>query len=464
MQNIRAVAALSLSKVIAAGEAFSGDADALSDGSNPTQTDLLVKQQRDTALYREICYGTLRHYFSLKEILSDFLQKPLAKKDSDIQALLLIGLYQIIHLRTPNHAALSETVNACKALKKNWAKGLVNAVLRNYLRSRERGGSTAVQTAASDVESAASMDHPQWLLQQLQGTWPQHWRQIVDYNNAPPPMTLRLNLHSIARDEYLSMLAAKEIGAQAGFLPTDILLTKAVDIAQLPHFDRGWVSVQDSGAQLAAPLLELEPGMRVLDACAAPGGKAVHMLQHCDGIQLTAMDISQQRLQQVESNLLRCGFNRITATDSRSTATDDPVALINADAASLTNWWGGQAFDRILLDAPCSATGVISHHPDIKLLRRASDPASFRQQQQKLLTSLWPALKEGGELLYCTCSLMPEENQRVIAGFLAATTSAKLLTINADWGIALAEGRQLLPYPGKNGGFFYARLSKRHSV
>ena len=421
------LAARAVAKVIGQGGAFSSTINhPLSD--------------QDRSFYRELCFGTLRHYFQLDAQLQTLLKKPLNKKDADIHALLLIGLYQLQYLRTPDHAAISATVEATKGLKKPWAKGLVNAVLRNFLRLQDSGDGLPKPT------EAAQANHPQWLYLTLQKHWPAAWRDIVDYNNATPAMTLRVNLNRSSRAAYQAQLIAAGIDSEVDdYCDTAIRLRSAVSISALPDFAEGTVSVQDVGAQLAASLLNIDTNMQILDACAAPGGKAVNLLEKDESIKLTAIDSSSERLLNVEENLRRCGYR---------------ARCIAADAAQLDDWWDGVLFDRILLDAPCSGTGIISHHPDIKILRREADVASFAQQQKRLLNALWAALKPGGELLYCTCSVMPEENNHVIDAFLQTMPDAKALKIDAIWGQQQGYGRQLLPNQGKYGGFFYTRLSK----
>ena len=376
--------------------------------------------------------------------LQTLLKKPLNKKDTDIHALLLIGLYQLQYLRTPDHAAISATVEATKGLKKIWAKGLVNAVLRNFLRLQSSSDKPA-KTA-----EAANASHPQWLFDKLHKDWPAAWLDIIDYNNTAPAMSLRVNLNRGSRSAYQAELMVAGIDSETDdYCDTAIRLRSAVDISALPGFASGAVSVQDVGAQLAASLLNLDANMLVLDACAAPGGKTVNLLEQEETIRLTAHDSCSERLLNVGESLRRCGYN---------------ARCIAADAAQLDDWWDGVLFDRILLDAPCSGTGIISHHPDIKILRRETDIASFAQQQKRLLNALWATLKPGGELLYCTCSVMPEENDHVIGAFLYAMPNARAIKIDALWGQQQGHGRQLLPNRGKYGGFFYTRLSKSAMV
>jgi 16S rRNA (cytosine967-C5)-methyltransferase len=401
---------------------------------------LAALQQSERALTQELCYGVLRYYPRLAYLAARLLNKPLKRKDLDVQQLILIGLYQLIYLKVPAHAAVAETVAATRLLGKDWAAGLVNALLRGF----QRG---AVQLLAqADADPVARYAHPHWWLAQLQSDWPAHWQDILDANNQRPPMTLRVNARRGSRDDYAAQLQAAGIIAHpVPPAPQALTLEKPVDVTQLPGFSGGAVSVQDAAAQLAAPLLNLAPGQRVLDACAAPGGKTAHLLESEPLLQVQALDSDAQRLTRVQETLARLQL----AADLR-----------HGDAASPQDWWDGKAFDRILLDAPCSGSGVIRRHPDIKLLRTAQDIVTLAQQQRRLLDALWPLLAQGGILLYATCSVLMAENQHNLAQFLAAHSDACEQPIGADWGHAQTPGRQLLP--GENGmdGFYYARLMK----
>ncbi len=462
MQNVRASAAIALTSVLRDGRSFSGELDSshLDSRNEAATSDKHTLDSRDIALYRELCFGTLRHFYYLDAVLKPFLRKPLGKKDTDIRALLLMGLYQIIFLRTPDHAALNATVDACKTLKKPWAKGLTNAVLRSYLRTTDTQQKTTEAGLPAIKDAAAQQSHPTWLYEKIQRAWPNQWQSIIDYNNALPPMCLRINLQQCSRDDYQQQLIERDIASHCcAITDTGIILEKPVDVSALPHFDQAWSSVQDAGAQLAAKLLDAQPGDYVLDACAAPGGKAAHLLQHTPNLHLLAMDASATRLERVKQTIERCLAGVNDSNDASIVA--EQVQTRRADAAELDTWWQRQPLDKILLDAPCSGSGIISHHPDIKLLRRAADLVSFNTQQRRLLEGLWPALAEGGQLLYCTCSIMPEENADMINCFLAQTPSAVLEPLQVDWGVDTGAGHQLLPNTGKNGGFFYAKISKR---
>jgi 16S rRNA (cytosine967-C5)-methyltransferase len=369
------------------------------------------------------------------------LDKPLRDKDRDIQGLLLCGLYQLEGMRTPDHAAVAATVGATRALNKQWAKGMTNAVLRRYLREREQ-----LNRALDDAARAC---HPTWLYHKLRQQWPHFAPTIIEANNQQPPMTLRVNGVRLSRDDYLRTLAKEGIDAQAGAVsPQAIQLSQPRDVLELPGFAAGEVSVQDEAAQMAALLLQCAPGERVLDACAAPGGKACHILELQPALgELVAMDVDEQRLQKVAENLQRLGLS---------------ATLLTGDATAPPDQLQSGSFDRILVDAPCSASGVIRRHPDVKLLRRESDIPQLAKHQLKILRGLWPSLKAGGMLLYATCSVLDEENSQVVQHFLSDCMDAELCANNEDWGQAVACGRQLLPTPAGHDGLFYALLRKTH--
>ncbi len=339
---------------------------------------------RQTNLIKELCYGVLRWYFRLDALLKQLLPKPLKAKDHDIQMLLLIGLYQILYLRISDHAAVSETVEAARELKKVWATKLINGVLRNFLRQRE--------TLINKIESisTAHYAHPQWFINATQESWPNDWQNILLANNEHPPLCLRVNALKINRTDYLKKLADANIEATPShYTSQGIILKTPMPVENIPGFLQGEVSVQDNAAQLAADLLELAPEQRILDACAAPGGKTAHILEIQPALkELIAIDQDPQRLQKIKENLDRLNLS---------------ATLIADDASQPNRWWDNHLFDRILLDAPCSATGVIRRHPDIKILRQMSDISALAQQQLDLLTALWPLLKPKGILLYLFC-------------------------------------------------------------
>lgn len=387
----------------------------------------LSPQQR--AMTQELSYGTLRHYGRLQALLAPLLSRPL--DDPRVLHLLLVGLYQLEFGNASHYAVVDHAVKSAARLKKPWAKGLVNAVLRNFLRRRE----ALLESIATD--EVATYSYPQWWIDRLRLQYPAHWRAMLLAGNARPPMTLRVNRRHATPAQYLACLA--ECGMAAS-QPGGVALTliQPVPVSQLPGFDRGEVSVQDYGAQYAAPLLDLQPGQRVLDACCAPGGKTGHMLELAD-IELTAVDSDAERLNRTRSNLSRLGLT---------------AELAIGDAANPYGWWDGERpYDRILADVPCSASGIVRRHVDIKWLRREADLRNFTRQQAQILRGLWPSLAKGGKLLYATCSVFKEENQCQIDDFLRDRSDARQLPLPG-----LADG-QLLPCD-EHDGFFYALLEK----
>lgn len=394
---------------------------------------------RDRGLLQQLCYGTLRQAPRLQALLDQLLDKPLRVRDADVNGLLLCGLYQLEGMRIPDHAAVDATVKAARGIKKPWAKGLANAVLRRFLRERD--------SLLARLDEAALACHPAWLYRKLQEQWPAQQQQIIDANNEQPPMCLRVNSLRQPRDTYLKRLAEHGMEARPGEVsPHAIYLANPRDVQDLPGFPSGEVSVQDEAAQMAALTLGAAPGERILDACAAPGGKACHLLELQPGLaELVAMDSDPQRLARVADNLQRL---ELQATLLAGDACDPPSQLNNS------------TFDAILVDAPCSASGVIRRHPDVKLLRREGDIAGFARQQLRILQGVWPLLRPGGRLLYATCSVLEEENSQLVSRFLAQRPDAELLPLEATWGVAVAGGRQLLPTPGGTDGLFYALLQK----
>jgi 16S rRNA (cytosine967-C5)-methyltransferase len=399
-----------------------------------------VKDIRDKAFVQALCYGVIRHYYQLDFILSRLLKKPLKRKDGDIKALLLLGIYQLQYMRVKAHAAVSETVLAAK--HKPWAKSLVNAVLRQYLRDSE-----ALQQACS-VDKQACYRHPAWMIAELENNWHEQAEAILDANNQFPPMFLRVNLLQGSRVDYLEQLSQLGIvGHVVSYCDTAILLDQAVGVEQLPGFDLGRVSVQDIAAQLSAELLEVKSGHRVLDICAAPGGKTAAILERQPQIQsLLAVDIDEQRLNRVKDNLQRLKLK---------------ADLLVADASFSENWTIGLQFERILLDAPCSGFGVIRRHPDIKLLRRQADIIKLQTLQSRILDVAWSMLAPGGLMLYATCSVLKQENEMQIADFLNRHSDAEEIVISACWGEKRDFGRQILTGEMQMDGFYYAKLAKK---
>ena len=415
------------------------DGRSLSDVLPPAVQQLADPRQR--ALLQELSYGTLRWYYRLDALLQRLLQKPLKQRDADVRCVLLAGLYQLDQLAMPQRVAVNETVQATRALKKQWASGLVNAVLRNYQRQ------AAELDEAVAAEDVAGYAHPAWLIERLRSDWPGDWERMLLANNGRPPFSLRVNRLRMTRNEYMEMLTDQSLEAVLlQHAAAGVRLNRPVPVESLPGFAAGCVSVQDGAAQLAAGLLDLHPGQQVLDACAAPGGKTAHILESEPGLAvLTAVDIDAHRLTRIGENLARLSLR---------------ANLVQGDAGEPSAWWDGQRFDRILLDVPCSATGVIRRHPDIKLLRKPDDITKLVSEQARLLQALWPLLSSGGMLLYCTCSILADENSGQIARFLETQADAAVLPIDAVWGRECRYGRQVFPGEDEMDGFYFACLTR----
>ena len=412
---------------------------------------LLMDSDAADPLVRDLCFGSLRWHERLSAVLNELMAKPLKNKDKDVECLLRIGLYQIIYQQTPDHAAVNETVSTLKGLKKPWAKRLVNGILRNFLRQKDE------LLDKIDQKDATRHAFPDWLMGKIKKAWPDNWQQILTASNQRAAMVLRVNLLHQTQDEYCEKLNLNGMKATASMVcNTAIILNQPTNVHELPGFDQGEVSVQDAAAQLAAQLLDLRPNMQVLDACAAPGGKTGHILENCQPLTVIAVDNSAIRLKRVEENLQRL-FSSPRDTQSK-------VTLLAVDAADTDQWGQEMSFDRILLDAPCSATGVIRRHPDIKCLRRPDDIQGLQQQQWQLLTKLWSKLKPDGKLLYATCSILPDENEKQVATFIEQTEDAVIETIKAPWGYALPYGRQIFPGEDAMDGFYYALIKKKSST
>lgn len=403
-----------------------------------------IKNPADRALVAALAFGVTREWRLLDALAARMWKKappPLA------QALILVGLYQLRSMRVPPHAAVHATVAATNALRMPKMRGMVNALLRRFQRDQ------AKLEAGLKSTPALHTSHPDWFVDALKKDWPEQWQAILAENNQPAPMVLRVNTRLISRDKYLQRLAHVDMAATPCVsAPQALQLEEPAPVESLPGFNEGQVSVQDAAAQLAAPLLDIQPGMRVLDACAAPGGKTAHCLELVNSkvdskaeCELFALDIDDHRLQLVEDN---CKRLQLTATTRC------------ADAGQVKDWWDGQAFDRILIDAPCTGTGVIRRHPDIKWLRRHTDVAALAKRQRELLDSLWPTLAPGGILLYATCSVLADEGARVVGPFLQDTDDAQEKSIDADWGHAESVGRRIAPGEQAMDGFYYARLVK----
>ncbi|MDT8319799.1 MAG: 16S rRNA (cytosine(967)-C(5))-methyltransferase RsmB [Xanthomonadales bacterium] len=398
---------------------------------------------RSVAYARHIAYGVLRWLNALEWLAGALLQRPLKQRDRDLQRLILIGLYQLWKDGSPPHAAIHEAVEGARQLDKAWATGMVNAVLRRFQREQN----DCLERLERQTESWA---HPAWLLDRLQGDWPQDWQALVNANNRAAPLWLRMN-GAFAPQETIALLEAG--GFTTGrhpFAPDALKVTPAAAVQDLPGFAEGRFSVQDPAAQLAVDVLAPAGGERVLDACAAPGGKSGHILERSGGVILTALDLKPARLERVADNLrrLRC-------------AGRENLRLLAADAAQPDQWWDGEPFARILLDAPCTATGVIRRHPEIKWLRTQEQLQAGVALQRSLLLQLWPLLEPGGMLVYATCSVLRDENERQMEWFLGRQADAELVPVDGDWGRDTGHGRQILPGEQEMDGFFYARLRKR---
>ena len=397
---------------------------------------------RDRALSAELSFGVCRWYRRLDALVSSLLRKPFGKKDRDLHILLMVGAYQLLYSRVPPHAALSTTVETSRRLGKSWASKLVNGVLRRLQREHE------ALEARVDESPEVRYAQPDWLYKSVCADWPEHSADVLAALQMRPPMTLRVDLNQTGRAEYAGRLSDAGIGSRPhATVDTALVLDAPVSVHSLPGFDSGLVSVQDAGAQLAGDYLDVRSGQAVLDACAAPGGKTLDILQRAPGLKVTALDLDAERLRKVAENLDRAGMDaELEAAD----ATDPQSGA-----------WGEKLYDRILVDAPCSATGVMRRHPDIRLLRRASDIPDLVRRQAAILDACWSLLAPGGRLLYVTCSLLAAENLRQVDSFLDRHTNAEAVELPNRPGIRSGRGVQLLPGIDETDGFFYAALQAR---
>ncbi len=395
----------------------------------------------DRALVQELVYGTLRFLPRLEWRLGRLLERPLPRHATGLRALLLLGLYQLGEGGFAPHAAVHETVAACAGAGAPRARGLVNAVLRRW--QRERGA----LAAAEREDPEARWAHPAWLVEAVRRDWPARWEAVLEAGNARAPMTVRVALDRMGLEAARGLLAGGGIQAEPlEGVPSALTLAEPVPVERLPGFEEGLLSVQDAAAQLAAVLLDPRPGERVLDACAAPGGKTGHLLERMGGAgEVVALDSDARRLERLRENLARLRREAVVRV---------------GDARAPRSWWDGRPFDRILLDAPCSGTGVVRRQPDIKLHRRASDVTSLARAQAQMLEALWPLLRPGGILLYVTCSLLRAENEAVVGGFLARHPEAEALPVGLGWGEACPVGRQILTGEAGMDGFYYALLRR----
>jgi 16S rRNA (cytosine967-C5)-methyltransferase len=428
MQNPRIAALGALSEVLDSNKSLA-DSEALS----------RLRDSRDNAFARHLAYGVLRWLTALEWLATELLVKPIRKRERDVQRLVLIGLQQLWHDRTASHAAINETAECARLLGKPWAVGLINAVLRRFQREQD-------QLLHKLEQRGQKYAHPGWMLEEIQHDWPDKWRSIVCANNAQAPLWLRINRQKADESELRKEIEAAGFEVEYHPFARDAICVRPPAlVSKIPGFDRGWLSVQDPAAQLARDLLTPQNGDRILDACAAPGGKTAHLLESCPEIELIALDRQAKRLKQIHHTLDRLDLGTET---------------ILCDAADTEHWWNGQKFNKILLDAPCSATGVIRRHPEIKWLRTQDQVNSAAETQAGLLTALWPLLQAGGMLVYATCSVLRRENNQQIQTFLEQHPDAEADMPVVEWGIAEPFGRQIIPGEAQMDGFFYAVLRK----
>lgn len=398
-----------------------------------------IKDSRNAAFARHLAYGVLRWKSALEWLAAELLSKPVKKRERAVQRLLLLGLQQLWHDQTASHAAINETAECARSLGKPWAVGLINAVLRRFQRER---ASLLERLDQSEHRFA----HPGWMLAQLKTDWPQQWQSIVEANNHQAPLWLRINRQRAEWSSLRNDLSAAGFELEEHPFARDaIAISPAVAVNKIPGFEKGWLSVQDPAAQLARDLIDPHEGELILDACAAPGGKTAHLLESCPGIQLTVLDKRADRTGQIHQNLARLGLTADVKT---------------ADATDIEAWWNGQRFNKILLDAPCSATGVIRRHPEIKWLRNNDQVDAVVQTQARLLNTLWPLLQPGGILVYATCSVLRRENSEQVRQFLEQHDDAIEVSPAVEWGTLESGGRQIMPGDAQMDGFFYAVLRK----
>ena len=399
----------------------------------------LLQKPALSPLTKALCFGVARHYTRLDVMAASLVDK--RPKDLLVWLCLLMGLYEIDGLSSPDYAVVQETVALLQHHKKTWAKGFVNAILRRFCRDHAK-----IKSALHN-NAVYTSNHPQWLLTKIQHNWPLNWQAIVSANDQHPPMTLRVNQQILSREIYCAELTS--MGMEHSLMTYNsagLVLAQASNVQDIPGFLEGQVSVQDGAAQLAATLLDLQPGLRVLDACCAPGGKTGHILELEPQLLLClGIDIEPKRLERVQENAHRLHLK---------------PCLQVGDASQPQLWWDGVPFDRILLDAPCSATGIIRRHPDIKHLRTLEDIMAISRVQTQLLEALWPLLAPGGVLVYATCSIMPEENEQQIAHFISTHPDALVDTTPKPWGISTGHGWQILPGEHQMDGFFYSKIQR----
>ncbi|PHM46758.1 16S rRNA (cytosine(967)-C(5))-methyltransferase RsmB [Xenorhabdus miraniensis] len=425
--NLRSIAAKAITQVLEQGQSLS--------------TVIPEMQQRisdkDKALLQELCFGVMRVLPQLEWFINQLMEKPLKGKQRIFHYLIMVGIYQLIYTRIPAHAVLAETVNGAITLKRPQLKGLINGVLRQFQRQQQE----LIERANNHISQYL---HPKWLLERIQKAYPHNWQNIVDANNQKPPMWLRVNQFHHTANEYLALLEEANIEAELDKdHPNAIRLLIPRPVNTLPGFDKGWVTIQDRSAQGCAELLTPCNEESILDLCAAPGGKTTHILEIAPKSKVLAIDIDEQRIKRVNENLQRLNLHAVVKT---------------GDGRLPHKWATDEQFDRILLDAPCSATGVIRRHPDIKWLRRSDDIEQLATLQSEILDAIWPYLKKNGTLVYATCSILPQENSDQIKAFLKRHSDAEL---SSETGTQEKPGTQIIPEITGGDGFFYARLTKQ---
>jgi len=429
--NLRAIAAQTVEAVLERGESM---ATALPHAQSS------LDNPKNKALLQEITYGVMRELTQLEYYINSLMDNPLKGKQRIVHHLLLVGAYQLLHMRIPPHAALGETVAAIDDLDRPKFKSLVNGVLRSLQRDHQK------LLDNMPTKGPVTYNHPKWIIKRATQAFPKQWQQILTANNQRSPMWLRNNASMQTRDEYLAQLELAQIPAVKGDIgDNSIILENPMPVSSLPNFDQGACSVQDGAAQQAAEILGAKDGELILDACAAPGGKTCHIIELAKDVKVVAVDCDQRRLDRVQQNLDRIGLD---------------ATLICGDGTQPDTWWQGEKFDRILLDAPCSATGVIRRNPDIKWLRRESDILPLVSLQQEIIDACWSLLKPGGTLVYATCSILPAENSQQVLNLLQRHDDATLIPLN-DNDTPTSPGWQLLPGEHNVDGFYYAKIQKQ---
>jgi 16S rRNA (cytosine967-C5)-methyltransferase len=398
----------------------------------------------DRRFIHSLCFGLLRWYWQLDEQLKPLLNRPIKRKEILVKYIILLGLLQIIHLRIPAHAAVADTVKCCQKLKKNWAKNLVNACLRNFIRNNE---DYLNQPPSEEFYALANYSHPQWLADKVETAWPEYTKEILRSNNTPAPLCLRVNQQKISRDDYFKVLLEKQIEAEIDpYSDVGIRIQNSLPVNELPNFDRGWVSVQDTASQLIRNMLKVNGSHRVLDSCAAPGGKTSLLIESAgDELEIHALDIDGSRNTKLLDTLSRLNHR---------------AKIIEGDARRPEEWWDKQPYQKILVDAPCSGLGIIRRHPDIKHLRYAEDLGKLLETQQEILNACWNILAVNGQLLYTTCSILPEENVKQIEQFVNSHKNVRVEELSLSNAIKQKFGLQMLPGHSDTDGFYYCLMTK----